>query len=350
MESIPVPGGTVRCRIVCRGTPAACGEQYGEAAREWIRREAENFALPGGADGTERRFAARARRSLETFAPEVLEELLGIARGSGVPAETLLAMNVWESVGKDEMPDRCTTFLLGHSDRGTVVAKNNDGAEHERERCPFLLREVRPDRGIPFLQVTYAGWLSGLDMMNAEGLANTHGSVGSVFLRDGMRLDIRLQCYRLMRECRTVEEFRRRLPEVPLTGKGFTVAVADPSGDNAIIEAAVPKVVTRARRVGFDFAANLYHAPELDGCDARTPEGRLLNRRRREFLEKLSPPRTVEELKAIMAAHGAAAPCRHGGENVSTTFWSMIALPEERRLLLAPEAPCRCGYVEIEIR
>ena len=349
MKNLSLPGGNIRCCVVCRGSAVECGRQYGEAARKLIAQEAELFNWHGKVTEEMKNFAGFATLSLKNYAPEILDELNGIADGSGVPVEILLAMNVWESVAYDQMPDRCTTFLLRNSEAGSVVAKNNDGPEYERAAAPFILREVHPDKGIPFIQVTYAGWLSGLDMMNSEGLANTHGSVGSVLPRQGKRLDIRLQCYKLMKECHSTEEFCRRLPEVPLTGKGFSIAVADRKKNNAVIEAAVPQIVIREKNAGFAFSTNLYYASELAGCDARTPEAKKLNLNRKEFLEKYPQPQTFEDLKSLMRSHGEAAPCRHSSGKSSSTFWSMIALPEAGKVLIAPDAPCKSQYVQFTI-
>ncbi len=349
MRKFSLPASNIRCHVVCRGSANECGRQYGEAARKFIALEAELFGYCGKVTDEMKNFAGFAARSIREYAPEILSELEGIASGSNLPLEVLLMMNVWESVAFKEMPDRCTTFLLRDSEYGTAVAKNNDGPEHERETAPFVLREVYPDKGIPFIQVTYAGWLSGLDMMNSEGLANTHGSVGSVLFRNGNRLDIRLQCYKLMKECRTVPEFCRRLPEVPLTGKGFSIAAADRNKNNAIVEAAVPQIVIREKDTGFAFSTNLYHVPELAGCDARTPEAKKLNSCRKEFLENRKKPQTFEDLKSLMRTHGEFAPCRHGNGKSSSTFWSMIALPEAGKVLIAPDAPCKSEYIEFDL-
>ncbi len=341
---------TVEKEIFCRGTPRKCGREYGEQAREEIRREVE-FSAPGfkelsGPD----HFLRCAELSLQTYAPEILDELTGVAEGAGVDIPALLFLNVWNSF--DDAEERCTPFLLRQSDRGPVAAKNNDGPERERFRAPFILRKVEPDHGLPFLQVTYAGWLSGLDMMNSAGLVNTHGSVGSLFPRGGNRLDIRLRMYRLMRHCRTVPELLSGLEAVPLTGKGFSIMAGDAEGQNAVIDAAVPEIIISGRDVDHAFSTNLYIAPELDGRDGRTPAGRIHNRGRRRFLQDFFAGhtlRSVGELQALMRTHGEFAPCRHVPLCPSSTFWSMIALPAERKILLASGAPCETEYREYEV-
>ncbi len=48
------------------------------------------------------------------------------------------------------------------------------------ENYPYVIRKCTPEKGIPSIQITFAGWLCGLDALNAAGLATTHGSVGSI--------------------------------------------------------------------------------------------------------------------------------------------------------------------------
>ena len=207
---------------------------------------------------------------LDRWAPEILDELAGMAEGAQVDLYALLAMNCWELNGEDA--DRCTVVVVHSPREGILIAKNNDSPPTEDGR--FLIRRGKADGGLPFFQVGYAGSLSGLDMMNAEGLCNTHGSVGSCFARTGMRLDIRLQLYRLMQRCRNTDELVAGLNEIPLTGKGFSIAVADKRGSSVILDAAVPFLAVRARDRAFAYSTNLYEYPGMENSDMRLPEKR----------------------------------------------------------------------------
>ncbi|MBQ6471572.1 MAG: hypothetical protein IJJ33_06290 [Victivallales bacterium] len=345
-KTSPLCANTIRKVIHCQGTPRQCGRQYGETAREEIRLERDTFreGLPNGDWDA---WCGSCRKMLRASAPDVLEEMEGLAEGADIPLEHVLLLNQWPDL--KDVTDRCTPVFLRDSDRGPLVAKNNDGAENERHRCPFILRRVSPSQGVPFLQVTYAGWLSGLDMLNAEGLANTHGSVGSRFPRPQGALDIRLRMYQMMRRCRNVQEALEFLMAVPLTGKGFSIAIGDASGDNALIDAAVPRIQVCARRVPQGWSTNLYQSEECRDWDWRTAEARALNAKRGEFLAKRmreAPPQTLAELQELLRSHEPYAPCRHGTGESSSTFWSMIALPAERKLLLCGGAPCCTAYQE----
>jgi len=329
--------------VECRGAPYAMGCCYGEAAREEIRFTVESnrhwFDTPrlGPWYGV-------ASAIMAHYAPALLEELRGIADGAGVSPELLLAINFVDTF--DNATNRCTPLLVHRSPDGAIVAKNNDAGASEE--CRFVTLCRYPDKGIPTLGVTYAGWISGLDAMNAEGLANTHGSVGSKFDKSGERLDIRLAMMQGMTQCRTVKEFLEYLRSVPLTGKGFSIALGDVSGETCFLDAAVPELVTRSHNEPFSFSTNLYRAPEVADMDQRTEAARALAMRRTAYIEgQARQPGTLDEVQVLLSDHSSPwAPCRHGGESVSVTQWSMICLPEKHEVLVADGFPCQAPYIK----
>jgi isopenicillin-N N-acyltransferase-like protein len=335
--------------VECRGTPREMGRQYGEQAREEIRR---NLELRGhGNSPKTRALAAPVRRVMARFVPEVLEELDGVAEGVNLDADLLLVDNHVALIADVADTDsRCTPVLLNGSRDGTLVAKNNDAPP--QEDYAFVVRRCTPAQGIPFVHVTYAGWLSGLDAMNAEGLANTHGSVGSRFDKSGERIDIRLFAYRLLRTCRTTDEWLDSLRREPLTGKGFSIAVGDACGSTAMVDAAVPFIAVRDRNRPFAYSTNLYMAPGLENADARPPEKRPVCVYRYGYLrwiEATRPPSSLGELRGLLASHEPWAPCRHAGPHGSCTVWSMIACPEHGKILVANSNPCENDYAEFGV-
>ena len=330
--------------IECSGSPREMGRQYGEQAREGIHANREWWQ-------TERRVAASkaglasCREFLRERVPHLYEELHGIAEGSGVPADEILMFNQRDAGAK---PVGCTSMALVAPTDGTLVAKNNDGATGESGS--FVVRRSRPAHGIPMLQVTYAGWLSGLDAMNAEGLANTHGSVGSKLPRPFPAVDIRLWTYVLLRRCSTTDEFLAGLALTPLTGKGFNIVVGDVAGDVCVVEAAVPVIGSHSRREPFVFATNHYVTPELAEADQRTPEGKEVSVYRLGYLKWVratAQPRDTTTLQGLLRSHDPWGVCRHGGPHSSTTLWSMIAQCEAREVLVCGGHPCEGDFVPI---
>ncbi|MCK5804253.1 MAG: hypothetical protein KAI66_15555, partial [Lentisphaeria bacterium] len=320
-------------KIECAGSPTEMGRQYGEQAREEIRHNlllwnvAERLAKAPG-------FAESADIGLQRHAPALRQELQGIAAGADIPYGQILLCNHYNPGGPTV---GCTPMALAESADGPIAAKNNDAPPGERFH--FLVHESCPDDGgIPVLQVTYAGWLSGLDACNAEGVATVHGSVGSVFERTGPRIDIRPWSFLALRQTRSTAEFLTELNAAPLTGKGFNVIVADRAGDTAVLEAAVPVLAVRGRSERFVYATNHFHTESLLQADRRTPQGKRISTARYEYLEwvaQTTPPNSADDLKHLLSAHEPWSPCRHGGAHVSSTLWSMIALPTTGELLVS---------------
>lgn len=329
--------------IECSGSPRTMGRQYGEGAREEILFEIEHLGRTFLRDSLISWYD-RAERMLAEYLPDLREELHGIAEGAGVDHRLLLAMNFVDTF--DDRTERCTPLLLHDSPDGMIVAKNNDAGVNEK--CKFVTLIRRPDHGIPTVTITYAGWLSGLDSMNAEGLANTHGSVGSKFERGGDRVDIRLAVMHAMQTSRTSAEFLETLRKFPLTGKGFSIAVGDRTGYSFFLDAAVPKLVKRSENIPFAYSTNLYYAPEVEFADMRAPDYRPFCVERSRYIEKQEVPHDLAGIKRLLADHSCCyAPCRHGGDAHSITKWSLIALPEKGECYLADGLPCTAPYEKI---
>ena len=323
--------------IEVTGDPRQMGREYGEAVRIEILKNIEVFCADVVVDTAVKQYLSQAF-------PEIFEEMTGIADGANVPLDHVIAMNQWRGSVLDR--SGCTPVCI-RTDTGALVAKNNDGTpgtEYE-----YVVRKSVPAKGLPMLQMTYAGWLSGLDAINAGGLANTHGSVGSVFQPPTPAVDVRLAVYALMRYEKRVTPFMEKLRALPLTGKGFNIVVGDRDGNTAVLEAAVPVVQSRNINEPFVYATNHYVSEGLKQSDRRSPRGKEISRYRLGYLEwraLTDPPSTLEGVRSLLQSHDPWAPCRHGGAHVSATEWSMINVTAEGKTLIAIGSPCRNAYKE----
>ena len=335
--------------IECEGPPRDMGGQYGEQAREAIRYNETIWAGPERTKDAQG-FLKALREFLRGRGPELLEEMTGIAEGSGVSLDSILMMNQVNTFG-ETWEQECTSMALGDTPDGPVLGKNNDGSKSRR--MGYVIRKSTPESGLPMIQVAYAGWLSGLDAMNAAGLVNGHNSVGSAFDKSGRRLDIRLRSYQLMRHCQTTRQFLEGLSSgCPLTGKGFNIVLVDKSGHTAVVEAAVPHIAWRDLDAPFVYATNHYVTPALKDSDRRTPQGKEVSVYRLGYLawrDRTSPPRNAEDIKGILRSHEPWAPCRHGGAHVSDTEWSLVGLPRDNKLLVAEGNPCDGEYAAHDV-
>jgi isopenicillin-N N-acyltransferase like protein len=330
--------------IECSGTPREMGRQYGEAAREAIRTNLQSWR-PGGSALAWDAYVKDTTAFLTRHAPEVLDELKGVAEGSGASLEALVV----ENAAGSPRPSECTSMAIPNSRDGAILGKNNDGAVDER--C-WVLRRTKPVRGLPMLHFVSAGWLSGLDAMNGSGLANGHNSVGSSLGRVPGSIEIRLWAYHLMARCSTSEEFLQGLLSVPLNGKGFNVVTADAGRNGCVLECAVPKVVPRGLGEPFVYATNHYITDALKDADGRTPDQKQISIYRYGYLawqDRMHRPGDEGDIRRLLKSHEPWAPCRHGQAHQSHTLWSIIAAPEQGRMDAAFGPPCTQEYTRYKI-
>jgi isopenicillin-N N-acyltransferase-like protein len=160
------------------GAPRERGRQYGEQARDRVRRSVELyravFAHVAGWTWDEAVAHARTYRpSIEAAHPHLLDELAGIAEGAGLDPDDVLAINVRTEImfaAVARQVAECTAFAAlppatagGH----LLLGQNWDW----RPACTgtVVVLEAEPDNGPAFVTVVEAGLLAKTGM-NAAGI------------------------------------------------------------------------------------------------------------------------------------------------------------------------------------
>ncbi|MER5443600.1 C45 family peptidase [Streptomyces sp. NPDC002790] len=184
------------------GTPLARGRQYGEAVRPQLHAAIGYYeqAFGQSAGLTWDRVTARAARWLEpvrAYAPELLEEMRGIADGAGVDVLDVLALNargevIYDRSFKDmaaekeedpaeEAPDGCTSFAaFGEaSGDGHVWAGQNWDWRAGVADTVVMIRIVQPPKPTVIMQVE-AGQI-GRQGANSAGIALNANGLGGRF-------------------------------------------------------------------------------------------------------------------------------------------------------------------------
>jgi isopenicillin-N N-acyltransferase-like protein len=172
-------------RISVEGGPRERGRQYGEAARDRVRRSVEAyddvFAHYAHWDrATVREQAARFRAPIEAHGPKYLEEIRGIAEGAGLEELDVLAINVRTEImfaasardaERRRLPPECSAFAALPARTGdgrTLVGQNWDWLVHAFDTTVVL--EARQDDGPDYVTVVEAGLLAKTGM-NSAGVA-----------------------------------------------------------------------------------------------------------------------------------------------------------------------------------
>jgi isopenicillin-N N-acyltransferase-like protein len=178
--------------IEVSGAPHERGRAYGEAAREEIAGSLayyqEAFAASSGLDWPKVLAKARTWRAVvEDAAPQLLEEMDGIAEGAGVAPDDILALNARGEIvrARDsaftqlEEVEGCSSYALlpeATGDRHTYCGQNWDWRVGT-EPTTVVVRVVQPPKPTVIMQVE-AGQV-GRHGVNSAGIAlNANGLPG----------------------------------------------------------------------------------------------------------------------------------------------------------------------------
>jgi len=329
------------------------GQQTGEALRDEIHQMLDVWKIAERHTNWEQTWPA-IRASLERHLPEVHAEMQGTAEGADVATELILKLNVPTYNFRNTLDlQECTNIAFASGPDGPIWGKNNDGGP-PGEQAPPCARLITRDDGIPQLNFTFCGMVGTLDMMNAEGLAVGHSSVGTVFGQSDRYPPIRLWGYEAMFHCANVAEYVRFMASMPLRGKGYSSVAVDASGVACSLEQPCPLTAVRMPEGDGSYinCSNYYQLPELSHADARPPDGKLNAIARAELLDDTfldRGNRSLQDMKDILSYHGDPGVCRHGAHDVSYTEYSMIGLCESRKALFLHGYPCEQHYTEVQL-
>lgn len=108
---------------------------------EWVESTREGFSA----------YQAMLMTAKETF-PEYIDELRGMAYGSGISFQTLFILNVRSELGvfmlnesNFEKVEHCSDYLL-HTDTGIVIGHNEDGGWEDRDNSVLLTIHIEGQR------------------------------------------------------------------------------------------------------------------------------------------------------------------------------------------------------------
>jgi isopenicillin-N N-acyltransferase-like protein len=319
--------------IALEGKPYEMGYQHGVVLRGRIAQALKIVArlLPVPME-TAMRYASRSAAYCNDRAPELMEELRGIADGSGFSAEEIFMLNAsLDLIGSaprvKEAATRPDCWAIAISspitaDGNTFVTWTAEDSEQWREACVLL--HLRPQDGVPCLVWTFAGFV-GRPGFNPE-MALAAACRLSNDCGDG--LPYPFVCREALR-CKTVAEAARVIASSERMS-GMTYILGDRKGGTAVLDTSAHRIERRSTAPGY--------AP----CAGRWEEQRLPR------LDNLLQPHrgccSRGDLERILRDHGPGALCPHDGTGmVSLATW--ICDLHAAALWVTYGSACQAAYV-----
>jgi isopenicillin-N N-acyltransferase like protein len=332
--------------IEARGTNREIGRQVGEAARERIARSVayyeEHIEWLAGMP-----FAAAEARALgllryaERDLPQYVDELRGMAEGSGVPFEKLVVLNCGEEILC--AADHCTCLAVSSQGR-TVVGHNEDWIEADVENMVVLSLTV-PD-GTRILALTGAAYLP-MCGVNSHGIAFYGNTLYTRDERAGVPNGFK---HRWLLEAATRAEADVRAC-MPGRARGSNHLNAEAGGAIWDVEVSAERATT-VEADGWLVHTNHLTSPEMQDLERSESAGsRLRLRRGRELVAAgMAAGDDPFDIVAGVLRDHANAPtsiCAHhvpDDPDDSPTTGSVIIELEERRMHVCAGRPCETTY------
>jgi isopenicillin-N N-acyltransferase-like protein len=354
------------------GTPAERGAQHGEGARDRIALSVGHYTEQIGQMGLT---AGRIEEvcegflpSLHRFAPDLVDEMRGIARGAGVGLAQIVLLNARtevlqiaerESGARDEDPDGCTgAVILPEATRdGRLIHGQNWDWKAECADTSVVLR-IRREGGPNILTFTEAGGLarSGL---NAAGIAITANYLECD--RDYRTLGIPLPLIR--RRALEARHYATAIKIVATTPKSGSnnMLLSHAGGEAVNLECAPDECFPLFPEDGTFVHANHWLAPAAlaklrETGLANVPDSLYRDRRVRRHLAPRIGQLTRDDLKAALfddfgSPHAVCRPPRAGSRgNLSATVAMIVMEPALGLMEIAPLPALNRRFAEYRLQ
>jgi isopenicillin-N N-acyltransferase like protein len=356
--------------IEVTGTHHEVGRQIGEAAADLVARGLAYYesSYPVLAGMTFAAAVDRARPYLapaQAWAPQLVDQVRGLAEGAGVPFEYLFAVNCTEEftctmestsdpAGTSPRGEHCTSFAFVHGGR-TYAGHNEDWYPGDIEN--LVLRQVTLTGGMRYIALCPAAALP-MTAMNARGIVCTATTLYSHDEVVGVPNAFILAS---LHESHTLEEARAHIEEAP-RARASSHLLCDESGRIWGLETTAGRsaFIDGGRRLAH---TNHYLSPELAPDDASDAEGTHKRLARAtelldEGLASANPggaqgaAQAVALARSVLTDH-ANAPlsiCAHWDDDdpdldQSVTTASMVWDLSERAVHVALGQPCKHEYL-----
>ncbi|MGE3781046.1 MAG: C45 family autoproteolytic acyltransferase/hydrolase [Pirellulaceae bacterium] len=359
-----MPGSNRYREVRVQGRPREMGRQIGEAAGEEVRHFCA-IALDRVnrttrvSRGTADRIVATALPMAEQYAPDMVEELRGIAEAAKVTLADIMLLQVRNQLQPDA--EGCTSLSLRGTalGAGPLLAQNWD-SDPALDACTIVLARY-PEGKPAFLTVTQAGLIAYIGCSEA-GIGICLNTLPAPMRTTGVPHYFTVRgIYESTSLDQAVAAVRRAERAIPAN-----IMLATPQGpadlevtldDVHVLQPLPPDASPPVH--GIAHTNHCLHR-ELAAWNDQFPELIQSHDRQRRIHELLplcgAEAPALEHVQSALRDHAnyPRSICRHTNDDPLTGFWetvfSVVMQPEQRQMWVSRGTPCNHGYELYELR
>jgi isopenicillin-N N-acyltransferase like protein len=340
--------------VEAEGSPYEIGFAHGSKGKEkvlnslnWYR---NRLTTSAGTDWEGiKNFSAKYISIINDYDPDILEEMRGVADGSALELEDIVALNArTEILRKGKNLEGCTSFSVMPeltSTGDTLLGQNWDWTMAQKEAV--LVLKIKQN-GKPTICMVTEGGLIGKIGFNSCGIGVCFNA-----LKSANESGIGIPAHVILRGILNSENLGDAIRAVSRGGIACSAnyLIACSEGEAADVEADTLDYDVVFPVEGIIAHANHYSSPRLammkDYIKYRTPNSLLRERRLNQLLKKNSSKISINDLQAMLSDHFLSPDsiCRHEGPKVKRgtsvgTVFSVVMNLNKREMIAAKGNPC----------
>ena len=290
-------------------------------------------------------------KEVAKFAPEILEELKGVAEGCSVDYQVLVA----NELTPFRINPKCLVFAISAEQTNSgkpILVRNHEWLEEDSENLAIMTVQPKgklASYGFTFnwpLTTRYGG-------INEAGVAISGATTTFVNSDPGIMLNVAIRW--VLDNCKSTEEAVEFLEKIPKVW-GISYLIIDKNSTIAKVEAHRKKTHTHYSSNGFDYTTFLFSTPEMQEYNEEHRVSYIseqFNARKKFLLDWYAKHKgDVDEEKIIAALKDCDNNLHyHRKRNYGTegTCWSYILYPGVNESLISTGPPCKNDFKPFKI-
>ena len=350
--------------IIASGTPYEIGLTHGREAKKQVEISINTYkAMFWDYSNIRWEDACNYARSfiptINEYDPDYMEEIRGIAEGSGYGTDEILALNVRSEIVlqgsqiNSSNTDGCTTFVftpMMTENGSTLLGQNWDWKMTEQAGC--IIMHIKQQKKPDITMVTEAGIIGKIGY-NSAGVGVTLNALSSSQKVEGKVLPLHI-AMRGMLDSQTLSDVIRATTCMNLSCCAHYM-IGSSKGEGVSLEVGPGDFDALYAEEGWLAHTNHFITPRLmyvkDTTRVSLPDSFLRLGRMRTMVRMLDHKVRVADIKKMMGDHTSYPDsiCRHedelepAGKRLGTIF-SIIMDLEREEMYFAPGNPCKAEY------